>query len=64
MIVLEADLMAGAAASAFIINDAATILPRALIAKVHAYIVGAAANVLEVGAVCLMYLPGSFLGKL
>ncbi|XP_072555899.1 vitellogenin-like [Paramormyrops kingsleyae] len=47
--VYHSDLMAGAAASAFIINDAATILPRALIAKVRAYIVGAVANVLEFG---------------
>ncbi|XP_063057813.1 vitellogenin-like [Engraulis encrasicolus] len=42
-------LMAGAAASAFIINDGATILPRAIVAKARAYLAGAAADVLEVG---------------
>ncbi|XP_066503327.1 vitellogenin-like [Hoplias malabaricus] len=42
-------LMAGAAGTAFIINDAATILPRAVLAKARAYLAGAAADVLEVG---------------
>ncbi|KAA0712317.1 Vitellogenin [Triplophysa tibetana] len=42
-------LMIGAAGSAFIINDAATILPRAVVAKVRAYLAGAAADVIEVG---------------
>ncbi|XP_066503607.1 vitellogenin-like isoform X2 [Hoplias malabaricus] len=42
-------LMAGAAGTAFIINDAATILPRAFLAKARAYLAGAAADVLEVG---------------
>ena len=46
------DLMAGAAASTFLINDAATILPRAVVAKLRAYFAGAAANVLEVN--CLV----------
>ncbi|KAI4894774.1 hypothetical protein NFI96_013551, partial [Prochilodus magdalenae] len=41
--------MAGAAGTAFIINDAATILPRAVVAKARAYLAGAAADVLEVG---------------
>uniref|UniRef100_A0A3B1JXE7 Vitellogenin domain-containing protein n=1 Tax=Astyanax mexicanus TaxID=7994 RepID=A0A3B1JXE7_ASTMX len=41
--------MVGAAGSAFIINDAATILPRAVVAKTRAYLAGAAADVLEVG---------------
>ncbi|XP_016298359.1 vitellogenin [Sinocyclocheilus anshuiensis] len=45
----EVPLMVGAAGSAFIINDAATILPRAVVAKVRAYLAGAAADVLEVG---------------
>nr|BAE43870.1 vitellogenin [Pagrus major] len=42
-------LMIGAAASAFYINDAATILPRSFVAKTSAYLAGAAADVLEVG---------------
>uniref|UniRef100_A0A672N3S3 Si:dkey-4c23.3 n=1 Tax=Sinocyclocheilus grahami TaxID=75366 RepID=A0A672N3S3_SINGR len=45
----EVPLMVGAASSAFIINDAATILPRAVVAKARAYLAGAAADVLEVG---------------
>uniref|UniRef100_A0A3Q4BUY5 Uncharacterized protein n=1 Tax=Mola mola TaxID=94237 RepID=A0A3Q4BUY5_MOLML len=42
-------LMLGAAASTFYINDAATIMPRALVARTSAYLAGAAADVLEVG---------------
>ncbi|XP_074524846.1 vitellogenin-1-like isoform X3 [Halichoeres trimaculatus] len=42
-------LMLGAAASAFYINDAATLLPRSVVAKTTAYLSGAAADVLEVG---------------
>ncbi|XP_036441834.1 vitellogenin-like [Colossoma macropomum] len=42
-------LMVGAAGTAFIINDAATIVPRAVVAKARAYLAGAAADVLEVG---------------
>ncbi|XP_060889620.1 vitellogenin-1-like [Labrus mixtus] len=42
-------LMLGAAASVFYINDAATILPRSIVAKTSAYLAGAAADVLEVG---------------
>ncbi|KPP59788.1 vitellogenin 1-like, partial [Scleropages formosus] len=42
-------LMAGAATTAYFINDAATILPRAVVAKVRAYMVGAAADVFEIG---------------
>nr|AGZ80880.1 vitellogenin B variant 1 [Carassius auratus ssp. 'Pengze'] len=42
-------LMVGAAGSAYMINDAATILPRAVVAKARAYLAGAAADVLEVG---------------
>ncbi|XP_051550339.1 vitellogenin-like [Myxocyprinus asiaticus] len=42
-------LMIGAAGSAYMINDAATILPRAVVAKARAYIAGAAADVLEIG---------------
>ncbi|XP_043079840.1 vitellogenin [Puntigrus tetrazona] len=45
----EVPLMVGAAGSVFIINDAATILPRAVVAKTRAYLAGAAADVLEVG---------------
>ncbi|KAG7327858.1 hypothetical protein KOW79_009464 [Hemibagrus wyckioides] len=41
--------MVGAAGSAYMINDAATILPRAIITKARAYLAGAAADVLEVG---------------
>lgn len=40
--------MIGAAASAFYINDAATLLPRSFVAKTSAYLAGAAADVLEV----------------
>ena len=40
--------MMGAAASAFYINDAATLLPRAVVAKARTYIAGEAADVLEV----------------
>ncbi|XP_053539110.1 vitellogenin [Ictalurus punctatus] len=42
-------LMVGAAGSAYMINDAATIFPRAVITKARAYLAGAAADVLEVG---------------
>ncbi|KAK6270453.1 hypothetical protein J4Q44_G00393110, partial [Coregonus suidteri] len=42
-------LRVGAAASAFYINDAATILPRTVVAKARTYFAGAAADVLEVG---------------
>lgn len=40
--------MMGAAASAFYINDAATILPKAIVAKARTYLAGAYADVLEV----------------
>jgi len=40
--------MIGAAATAFYINDAATILPRSVLAKTRAFLAGAAADVLEV----------------
>lgn len=40
--------MLGAAASAFYINDATTILPRSIVAKTSAYFTGAAADILEV----------------
>ncbi|XP_038855683.1 vitellogenin isoform X2 [Salvelinus namaycush] len=39
----------GAAASAFYINDAATIFPRTVVGKARTYFAGAAADVLEVG---------------
>ncbi|ROL40727.1 Vitellogenin [Anabarilius grahami] len=42
-------LMIGAAGSAYMINDAITILPRAVVAKARAYLAGAAADVLEIG---------------
>uniref|UniRef100_A0AAY4DZ07 Vitellogenin domain-containing protein n=1 Tax=Denticeps clupeoides TaxID=299321 RepID=A0AAY4DZ07_9TELE len=42
-------LMAGAAASAFFVNDAATVMPRAIVAKARTYFAGAAADFLEVG---------------
>uniref|UniRef100_A0A673XS34 Vitellogenin domain-containing protein n=1 Tax=Salmo trutta TaxID=8032 RepID=A0A673XS34_SALTR len=42
-------LMNGDAASAFYINDAATVLPRAVVAKARTYFAGAAADVLEIG---------------
>lgn len=40
--------MMGAAVSAFYINDAATLLPRSVVAKARAYLAGAYADVLEV----------------
>ncbi|TKS74661.1 Vitellogenin [Collichthys lucidus] len=49
MDIYNSPLMLGAAASAFYINDAATILPRSIVAKTNAYLAGAAADVLEVG---------------
>ncbi|XP_041913753.1 vitellogenin-like isoform X4 [Alosa sapidissima] len=42
-------LTPGATGSAYIINDGATILPTAVVAKVRAYLAGTAADVLEVG---------------
>ncbi|XP_070687930.1 vitellogenin-2-like [Pempheris klunzingeri] len=41
--------MMGAAASAFYVNDAATVLPRAVVAKARTYLAGAYADVLELG---------------
>ncbi|KAJ8376408.1 hypothetical protein SKAU_G00069880 [Synaphobranchus kaupii] len=49
--IYSTNLMAGAAASAILVNDAATILPRAVVAKLRAYFAGAAANVLEFGVI-------------
>lgn len=40
--------MLGAAASAHYINDAATIMPKSIAAKVKAFFAGAAADILEV----------------
>ena len=40
--------MMGAAATALYINDAATLLPRAVVAKARTYLAGAYADVLEV----------------
>ena len=40
--------MVGAAGSAYLINDAATTLPRAVVTRARAYLAGAAADVLEV----------------
>ncbi|KAJ8010917.1 hypothetical protein DPEC_G00080130 [Dallia pectoralis] len=42
-------LRVGAAATAWYINDAATILPKSFVAKARSYFAGAAADVLEVG---------------
>uniref|UniRef100_A0A8D0ARZ0 Phosvitin n=1 Tax=Sander lucioperca TaxID=283035 RepID=A0A8D0ARZ0_SANLU len=41
--------MMGAAASAFYVNDAATVFPRAIVAKARTYFAGAYADVLELG---------------
>ncbi|XP_033477698.1 vitellogenin-2-like isoform X1 [Epinephelus lanceolatus] len=41
--------MMGAAASAFYVNNAATVLPRAIVAKARTYLAGAYADVLELG---------------
>ena len=38
----------GAAATAFYVNDAATLMPRAIVAKARTYLAGAYADVLEV----------------
>lgn len=40
--------MMGAAASAFYVNEAATVLPKAFLAKARTYLAGAYADVLEV----------------
>ena len=40
--------MMGAAASAFLINDVETLLPRGFVAKARTYLAGAYADVLEV----------------
>lgn len=45
--------MMGVAASAFIVNDAASILPRAVVARARVYATGAFADVLEVLFYCL-----------
>ncbi|XP_061594359.1 vitellogenin-1-like [Cololabis saira] len=45
----DSSLMLGAAATAFYINDAATLLPRSVVAKTRAFLAGAAADVLEIG---------------
>ncbi|KAF6714670.1 Vitellogenin-1 [Oryzias melastigma] len=45
----SSSLMLGAAATAFYINDAATFLPRSVVAKTRAFFAGAAADVLEIG---------------
>ncbi|XP_060934605.1 vitellogenin-2-like [Limanda limanda] len=42
-------LVMGAAATAFYVNDAATLMPRAIVAKARTYLAGAYADVLEVG---------------
>uniref|UniRef100_A0A7N6AEE7 Phosvitin n=1 Tax=Anabas testudineus TaxID=64144 RepID=A0A7N6AEE7_ANATE len=42
--------MMGAAASAFYVNDAATVMPKAMVAKARTYLAGAYADVLEIGA--------------
>nr|XP_043900018.1 vitellogenin-like [Solea senegalensis] len=47
--IYNSPLMLGAAATAFYINDAATLLPKSIVAKTSAYLTGAAADVLEVG---------------
>ncbi|XP_026053862.1 vitellogenin-like [Carassius auratus] len=47
--IYQTPFMVGAAGSAYMINDAATILPRAVVAKARAYLAGAAADVLEIG---------------
>ena len=41
-------LMMGAAASAFYVNNAATLFPRTIVAKARTYFAGAYADVLEV----------------
>lgn len=45
---LSGQYLLGAAANAFYINNAASILPRNFMAKASAYFSGAAADVLEV----------------
>ncbi|XP_054645281.1 vitellogenin-2-like [Dunckerocampus dactyliophorus] len=41
--------MVGAAVSAFYVNDAATVLPRTVVAKARTYMAGAYADVIEIG---------------
>lgn len=53
--------MMGAAASAFYVNDAATVLPRAIVAKARTYLAGAYADVLEVQS-CLTWLVNAMKG--
>uniref|UniRef100_A0A3B3DKJ2 Uncharacterized protein n=1 Tax=Oryzias melastigma TaxID=30732 RepID=A0A3B3DKJ2_ORYME len=45
----SSSFMLGSAATAFYINDAATFLPRSLVAKTKAFFAGAAVDVLEIG---------------
>ncbi|MGH0139050.1 UNVERIFIED_CONTAM: hypothetical protein FKN15_070977 [Acipenser sinensis] len=45
----KTELMAGAAANVFVINDAANILPTAVVSKIRGYMVGSAVDLLEVG---------------
>lgn len=40
--------MLGAAATAFYINDAASVMPKSVVAKARAFIAGATADVIEV----------------
>ncbi|XP_063057816.1 vitellogenin-like isoform X2 [Engraulis encrasicolus] len=47
--IFRSSAMAGAAGTAFIINDGATLLPRTVVAKARAYLAGAAADLIEVG---------------
>lgn len=47
--------LVGAAASAFYVNDAATVLPKAIVAKARTYLAGVYADVLEV--CCLLHVP-------
>lgn len=57
---LKAPLMVGAAGTAYLINDATTILPRAIITKARAYLAGAAADVLEV-EICIFTISFNLL---
>ncbi|KAG2461603.1 VIT protein, partial [Polypterus senegalus] len=45
----NSEIMAGAAAKIFVINNAASILPTAVVSKIRAYVAGSAADFLEVG---------------
>lgn len=51
--------MLGAAASAYYINDVATVLPKTIMAKARTYFAGAHADVFEVRHSCFIHFAQS-----